>query len=369
VLGEWDFRAAPAFTWAPDHVWQLEVQLPLLEPVDWKIVQAIEGNNDWCEWQSGENTIIDPMSLELGSGDVLEVGCCWDGPARATIVETGGSSNNSTVEEPKLITVTEEAVYVTDEAMDDGDASTSTMVDNDVDPSTIASIAHIVSTVPKKETETEEQNAPTPQPEGEETVQNPPVSDQSLVGSGAAGQEQPEQPTSEATAARTVAEPRVVAQPNAVVEPKAVAEPKAMEEPRVVAQPEAVAESKAVTQPRAAAEPAPAGKAEPSAKVIDAPAEKPLPVSPWDSQPAQAAAPPATITGEEKAEADKAVSPKAAAPLEAAAPAAQESTEEATESKAPRTVEDVLKEFQASGTGAVPCRHWPLYERRPVLTH
>jgi Starch binding domain len=95
-LGEWDFRAAPAFEWTEDHVWQLELELPVDTPVDWKVVQAVEGNDEWCEWQAGENTIIDPAALALKPGDVLQVGCSWDGPSRATIVVESAANTAAT---------------------------------------------------------------------------------------------------------------------------------------------------------------------------------------------------------------------------------------------------------------------------------
>lgn len=142
VLAEWDFRAAPAFTWSPEHVWQLELQLPLGTPVDWKIVQAVEGNDDWCEWQSGENTIVDPSALQLSSGDILEVGCTWEGTSRATIVETASSAAaRNGAAQPEMIEVTEEPVYGSDGVLSDSDSSTDA----------IASIAHAVSTRPVPE--------------------------------------------------------------------------------------------------------------------------------------------------------------------------------------------------------------------------
>eukprot|EP00892_Ulva_mutabilis_P005087 jgi/Ulvmu1/2950/UM149_0033.1 len=134
ALGNWDFRAAPAFTWTPDHVWQLELQLPIDTPVDWKVVQAVEGSDDWCQWQSGENTIVDPRLLGLKEDDTLEVGCTWDGESRASIVSTPVAESEATMaavaalaevasgvtDAQRMITIKEEAVYSSDsDGLDD----------------------------------------------------------------------------------------------------------------------------------------------------------------------------------------------------------------------------------------------------------
>jgi Starch binding domain len=67
TLGGWSHWDAPAFTWSEEHVWQLSLELPAGDPVEFKIVQAAEDTGDkyWCVWQEGENTILDPVAMGL----------------------------------------------------------------------------------------------------------------------------------------------------------------------------------------------------------------------------------------------------------------------------------------------------------------
>jgi Starch binding domain len=67
TLGSWSHWDAPAFTWSEEHVWQLSLELPAGDPVEFKIVQAAEDTGDkyWCVWQEGENTILDPVAMGL----------------------------------------------------------------------------------------------------------------------------------------------------------------------------------------------------------------------------------------------------------------------------------------------------------------
>lgn len=316
VLGEWDFRAAPAFTWSPEHVWQLELQLPVGEPVDWKIVQAVESNNEWCEWQSGENTIIDPSALKLSSGDVLEVGCSWDGPSRATIVETAGlAPAGNSAAQPELIKVTEEPVYGSDGTLDDSDASTAAST-------AIASVAHSVTTSPAPQAAIDEQDATKQQVKADKVAQKPRGFDLSMSEWGGM-----------APAAAPTPEPTSPSQ----------------------SEPPTPTESEA----------APTEKSDTSSPAEVPTAEKLLAVSPWDSLPSQDPAPAAAQTATLAAEAEAALSPPAGQDSKpapeaepAAAPAAaQDTTKEAATSKDLQTAEDALKELQASGTGAVSSTH------------
>jgi hypothetical protein len=89
ALGAWNHRAAPSFTWSDDHIWQLSVKLPTEELAEFKIVQAPEddGDGEWCIWQEGENTIVDPVALGLQADGAIEVGCTWAGEARAHVID------------------------------------------------------------------------------------------------------------------------------------------------------------------------------------------------------------------------------------------------------------------------------------------
>jgi hypothetical protein len=87
-LGSWRHQDAPSFTWTEDDIWQIAVELPASQPTEFKIVQAAEAHGDlnWCVWQDGENTILDPVALGLQPGQQIEVGCDWDGESRARMV-------------------------------------------------------------------------------------------------------------------------------------------------------------------------------------------------------------------------------------------------------------------------------------------
>lgn len=338
VLGEWDFCAAPAFTWSPDHMWQLQVQLPLDAPVDWKIVQAVEGNNEWCEWQSGENTIVDPSALGLSSGDVLQVGCSWEGPVRATIIEPASpSSGASTTTQPELIRVTEEPVYGSDEFLDEGAVS-----------ETISAVTPAVPSpsAPQAAVEMESTQDATGQAgQGEEPAEKSRGFGLSVFGWGGKGDKATEAaavvPTSEPTAPPQ-SEP-TSAKPG--VAPEASAAPAA-------AAPEGPGPAESSDSPTQSAEwPA---------------AAKPLAASLWDSVPAQqqVAPRPAAAQGEAApapAAAPDAVpapaaaqEPNAAAETELSpAPAtAEEPAEDTAAGADPKIAEDTLKALQASGSGA-----------------
>jgi hypothetical protein len=87
-LGSWRHQDAPSFSWTDDNIWQVAVNLPASQPTEFKIVQAAEahGDSNWCVWQDGENTIIDPVALGLQPGQQIEVGCDWEGESRARMI-------------------------------------------------------------------------------------------------------------------------------------------------------------------------------------------------------------------------------------------------------------------------------------------
>ena len=103
ALGAWCHHDAPSFTWSPDDIWQISVTLPLDELTEFKIVAAAEAHGDtsWCNWQEGENTILDPAQLGLQSGAQLEVGCDWQGESRAQVM-AGAAAASAAAQLPLL---------------------------------------------------------------------------------------------------------------------------------------------------------------------------------------------------------------------------------------------------------------------------